>query len=135
MNENAKVKALAICYYVVGWLQLGTYFVLAMSILFFNTPEPSVAITGGADGPASIYITVNRNITIGFWCLVLMGFMTIFNGICIRQNRLRTYSMIIAIFYSLLFPLGTILAIFSFIVLFNNEVNKLYFEKKHQVEE
>lgn len=61
----------------------------------------------------------------GFW-LVASGVLNVISGLCLRSRKRRTFSMVVAGFNCVHIPLGTVLGIFTIIVLQRESVRELY---------
>jgi hypothetical protein len=63
-------------------------------------------------------------------CAVLLGWtvgaLTIFAGRCIATHRRRVFSLVMAGINCASFPLGTLLGVFTFVVLLRPSVKELY---------
>ncbi len=57
---------------------------------------------------------------------ILYGLLTIISAVCMQKRRWRVFSFIVAVGNIPSYPLGTILSIFTFIVLANKGVGELY---------
>jgi len=58
--------------------------------------------------------------------IVLAGFTNLISGFFILQRRGRLFSLIVAGFNCLCFPFGTVLGVFTFIVLLRESVAEAY---------
>lgn len=65
-----------------------------------------------------------------FAALVLAGIagLNITSGICMRQRKYRMLSLVIAMLNSLLVPVGTVLAGFTYVVLMRDSVRDTYLD-------
>jgi hypothetical protein len=54
------------------------------------------------------------------------GILAIFSGVCIARRRKRTFSLVVAGICCMLMPLGTVLGIFTFLVLLRDSVKRVY---------
>ena len=61
----------------------------------------------------------------GVW-FVASGVLNLISGWCIRAKRNRTFSMVVAGINCLHLPLGTVLGVFTIIVLLRDSVRELY---------
>jgi hypothetical protein len=55
-----------------------------------------------------------------------VGILTIYSGRCLQTHRHRTFSLVMAAIHCLWMPLGTILGVFTFVVLSRQSVIRLY---------
>lgn len=67
------------------------------------------------------------------WTFVIMGLwlaalviLNILSGLYLRRRKHRTFSLVVAGMNSLLIPLGTLLGVFTFVVLDRESVKELY---------
>jgi hypothetical protein len=123
------LRLLAIFHFVsaalsfVGVLFSSLYFVL-FQVLFSN---PGLWEQSQEGPPPAEVVTIFRWFTGMFvaWFLVsCVG--NLLSGMFLRARRHRTFSMVIAAINCLHIPLGTILGVFTFIVLGRESVRKLY---------
>ena len=122
------VRLLAIFHFVsaalsfVGVIFSSLYFLLFQVV--FSNPE----LTQSQEGPPPEEIlTIFRWFTGLFvaWFLVsCIG--NLLSGMFLRRRRHRTFSMVIAVINCLHIPLGTILGVFTLVVLGRESVRKLY---------
>ena len=61
----------------------------------------------------------------GVW-FVASGILNVISGLCIRRTAHRTFSLVVAGFNCLHMPLGTVLGIFTIIVLVRDTVRESY---------
>lgn len=64
-------------------------------------------------------------IIFGMWFLV-SGILNVISGFCLRAKRYRTFSLVVAGINCLHIPLGTVLGVFTIIVLVRDSVRELY---------
>jgi hypothetical protein len=57
---------------------------------------------------------------------VASGALNLISGLCIRARKYRTFSIVVAGINCLHLPLGTVLGVFTIIVLLRNSVRELY---------
>lgn len=62
---------------------------------------------------------------VGAWC-VISGVMNLLSGLFLRARRHRTFSMVVAALNCLHIPFGTVLGIFTLVVLSRESVCQLY---------
>ena len=123
------VRLLAIFHFVsaafslLGVLFSSLYFVLFQVI--FSNPEALAQSQQGA--PPEEFVTFLRWFTaiFVFWFLIsCVG--NLLSGFFLRARRRRTFSMVVAAINCLHIPLGTILGVFTLVVLGRDSVRKLY---------
>lgn len=64
-------------------------------------------------------------VVFGTW-FIASGIINLISAVFLRQRKNRTFSMVVAGFNCLHMPLGTVLGIFTFIVLGRDSVSELY---------
>jgi hypothetical protein len=124
------LNILGICHYVWGGLVmlfgcLGLFYIV-LGIMFINgtMPGPNPVMNGpspafnGAPGPPPqfgwIFVIMGAGFILFSWTL---GILSLFAGYNLRARRRRTFCMVVAGFNCLSIPLGTVLGVFTFIVL------------------
>ena len=63
--------------------------------------------------------------------LVASAILNVVSGVCLRARKGRTFSMVVAGMNCLHLPLGTVLGVFTLIVLLRDSVRELYAECRH----
>ncbi len=58
----------------------------------------------------------------------MLGGMTIYSGLCLRRHKRRLFSLIIAAIQCMFVPIGTVLGVFTIVVLMRDSVRRLYGE-------
>lgn len=122
------LKLLSIFHFVVGGLAMlfGTFplihvvmGVLILSGKFMGPPNgpPNPAFLGW------IFIAIGSTFILIGWT---MGLLTIYAGLQLRQQRRRMFCVVIAAILCAFLPLGTVLGIFTLIVLYRPSVQALY---------
>jgi hypothetical protein len=131
--DEEHLKLLSIGYYIsAGFSAAFSFFGLlymAMGIFFLvisrshsildNTGQPPPQLIG------SIFTVIGLAIFIFLMTLSILKFIS---GNHIKKRRSRIFSMVVAGINCLEFPYGTLLSIFTFLVLSRNSVKKLYSE-------
>lgn len=132
-TDLSHLKTLAICHYVLGGLMM-----LFSSVFIFHIAIGVAIVTGGvpintppgATPPPFDEKWFGAMFIIGGSVAVLfgwtMGIFTIISGRDIHRLRRRTFSFVVAGIECIFFPLGTLLGIFTFIVLSRQSVILLY---------
>jgi hypothetical protein len=126
------LRILAICYYVSGGM--GIFF--SCFALIYVAMGLVLAIGGGlakhpdrpgdAEAAAMIGVVI---VVIGLLFLLIgwtIGGLTLYVGRSIQQRRRRTLTLVIAVLHCLWIPIGTLLGVFTFIVLMRPSVMRLY---------
>ena len=139
--DRGHLKTLAICHYVAGGLELvfSSFFILyiVIGLVFVNDPNAFAPPAGSRAGaqpqppPEFGWMFVGMGS-----CIVLLGWttgiLTIVSGRGIARLRRRTFSLVMAGVNCLWMPIGTVLGVFTFIVLMRGSVIALYEQQKWQ---
>jgi hypothetical protein len=127
-KDRSHLNTLAICHYVAGGLTVlfSSVFIIhgIMGIAVLTDPT----FFGGANPPPPAWFG---------WIFAIMGFgavalgwtlggLTIYSGRCIHRRRRRIFSIVIAALHCANFPLGTVLGVFTIIVLVRPSVAEIY---------
>ena len=130
--DNEHLKLLSIAYYVLGGVNAFFAFIpliyAAVGIMIIgigssipNKPsEPPLAIIGW------MFLLVA---TIVFFVIAIFAILKIYAGICIARRKHRIFCYVVAALSCLSVPFGTLLGIFTFIVLSRPTVAELFEEK------
>jgi hypothetical protein len=128
-TDAEHLRLLSIFHYIVGGL--GAFFAcfplvhVAMGIFMVVKPEAMGGNEAGAPPAFFGYLMAGFGLL-----LVVMGWAmaicTIISGRFLAQRRRRTFSIVVAAIQCLFIPLGTILGIFTIIVLGRESVQRLY---------
>jgi hypothetical protein len=128
-SDRDHLRTLAICHYVLGGLCIvfGTFpFIhLAIGIAMVNGAMP-VNPKGNAPPEEMIgwiFIGVASLIIALYWSI---GLMLIQAGSCLRQRKWRTFCLVAAGAACLMQPIGTVLGVFTFIVLLRPSVRAAF---------
>ena len=137
--DREHLRLLAIFHYVVGGLHLvfATFCLLYLFLFlalgsqpgFFPPPPPAAGLhPAPPQFPAAIFHVM----AFFFGGFVLLGWtvggLTIYSGRCLARHRGKTFSYVVAAINCLSLPFGTILGIFTFVVLGRSSVERLYAE-------
>ncbi len=126
------LKLLAVFHYVLcGLAVLGLGFLLMHWLLMstvMGNPEMWKDSSGkGAPPPPQAFFAIFK------WFYLLMGTMivasgvgNVISGLCIQSRRGRVFSLIVAGINCLFFPFGTVLGVFTFVVLLRGSVTEVY---------
>jgi|SRR6185503_585014 len=125
------LRLLAIFHFVSAGLALcGVLFALAQFALFYSimaNPEFWANANSNQPPPPEMMIGFFR------WILLFMGFWfgvsavaNLMSGLFLRARRHRTFSMIVAGLNCLHVPLGTLLGVFTLVVLGRDSVARMY---------
>lgn len=132
--DAGHLRTLAICHYVWGGLTVLLSSIFIMHVVMgalmltgrFSLPAPPTSAPAAPMPPQFFAYTF-----IGFGsCAVLLGWtvgaLTIYSGRCIATQRRRVFSLVIAGINCASFPLGTLLGVFTFVVLLRQSVKAIY---------
>jgi hypothetical protein len=123
------LKLLSVFHFVgAGLALLGMLFLLvhfAIFHAFFANPKMWQDQKQGPP-PAELFAIVKWfYLLFGVWFLASLV-LNVISGFCLRARKYRTFSLVVAAINCLHIPLGTILGIFTIIVLIRSSVRELY---------
>jgi hypothetical protein len=127
------LRLLSIFHYIVGGLML---FFSCFCIIHLVLGLAMVLNPEGFQGPKSrpspppmwfgyIFATAGAMGLLTGWTV---GGLTIYSGRCLSKHRRRLFSLVIAGFVCMFMPFGTLLGVFTIIVLQRDSVRRLYGE-------
>ena len=126
------LKLLAIFHFIgAGLALLGILLLLVHFTIFhmvFENPTFWQNQKQGAGGPPpAIFFTLLKffYLVFGTWFLI-SGILNVISGLCLRVHKHRTFSLVVAGINCLHLPLGTVLGVFTIIVLLRGSVRELY---------
>ena len=123
------LKLLSIFHLVgAGLALLGILFLLAHYAIFstvFNNPK-MWENQKQAPPPAEFFAILKWFYLIFAVWFAGSGILNVVSGLCIRARQHRTFSMIVAGINCIHLPLGTVLGVFTIIVLLRDSVRELY---------
>lgn len=130
VKDAAHLRTLSICHYVWGPL------VMVFSSIFLIHVAIGIAMVSGAFAPANNQTGVPPPAWMG-WLFIGMGgaavalgwtigILSILSGRFMSTRRNRTFSLIVAGLNCLQMPLGTVLGVFTFVVLLRDSVKAEY---------
>ena len=134
MRDQRKVDAdhlrlLAIFHFVsAGFAVIGMLFLLAHYSLvrfFFDNPKLWEGQKGGPP-PAEFFAVFKWFYVVFAVWLVVSLVLNLLSGCCLRAKKCRTFSLIVAGVNCIHIPLGTVLGIFTIIVLTRDSVREVY---------
>lgn len=130
--DREHIRLLSIFHFVAAGMALvGLLFIAghyALFSVFLNSPEMWKNANGAQNMPdPKTFIAIFRwfYLVFGTWCLV-SAVVNLLSGLFMRRLKNRVFSLIVAGFDCLHMPLGTILGIFTFIVLCRESVARAY---------
>ncbi len=128
-RDEDHLNLLSIFHFIgAGLAVLGLFFLLAHFILFR-------AIIGnarmwphgnGAPPPAVFFAFLGIFYFIGAVWFVVSGVLNLLSGMYLRGRKHRTFSIVVAAINCMHIPLGTVLGVFTLIVLARDSVRELY---------
>ena len=130
--DESHLKLLAIFHLVLGGLgllgliaQFGQY--TLMDLFFFN---PEIWESKGESPPPEAFLAMSHWFK---WFMLVMGIWTaissvldLISGFCLLKRKYRMFSLIIAGINCIHIPLGTILGVFTIVVLVRESVKEIY---------
>jgi Na+-driven multidrug efflux pump len=123
------LKLLAIFHFIgAGLAVLGILFLLAHYLMFhaFFTNPKMWENQKQAMPPAEIFAVLKWfYLVVGIW-FVTSGVLNLISGWCLCARKHRTFSMVVAGINCLHIPLGTVLGVFTIVVLVRDSVRELY---------
>jgi len=129
--DEEHLRLLSIGHYITGGLCIAfaSIFIFHFIFILFATlnPEmfaaPGQAPQGPPDGAMKIFAVVIGMIIVAGWTF---GGLTIYAGRCIKRRIRRTLVFVMACLNVVFMPFGTVLGVFTLIVLSRPNVKRLY---------
>lgn len=129
--DEEHLRLLSIGYYISGGLSIAFSFVgllyMAIGIFLFTVNSSSSAAAGGPPPQFIGSIMGILGLSI-FVFLITMGVLKFISGSHLKKRKGRILSMVVAGVNCLEFPYGTLLSVFTFMVLSRSSVKKLFKE-------
>lgn len=131
-TDQSHLRTLAICHWVLGGLAcLGgcfglLYIAMGIAALSGNMnfgPPGSPTSANEAKFFGIFFVTFGCLMSLIVWSL---AGLTIYSGFCLQRRRKRTFSIVIAAIQCMFFPFGTLLGVFTIIVLARDSVRHAY---------
>jgi hypothetical protein len=123
------LKLLSIFHFVsAGFALLGVLFLLAHFLMFNMIISNPKLWQDQSQGPSpQEFFAIFRwfYLFMGIWFFT-SGVINIISGLSMRAKKRRMFSLIVAGFNCLYIPLGTVLGIFTIVVLMRDSVRELY---------
>ncbi len=125
--DLSHLKTLAICHWVWGGLTI-----LGSSVFIIHIVMGIMMLSGafggkGSQAPPEIigwaFIGIGSCLVIGGWAL---GIATICSGFYLNKQKKKFFSMVVAGINCALMPIGTVLGIFTFLVLSKPTMKEIY---------
>lgn len=128
MVDREHLKLLAIFHYVVAGLSCaGMGFLLLHYMVMssvFNNPE--LWKNGSNPPPPQFFAIFKWFYAVGAGCLLLAAVGNLVSGLWLRARKNRMFSLVIAALNCLQIPFGTVLGVFTIVVLARESVCELY---------
>jgi len=127
------LQLLGIFHYIVGGLMLlfSCFFIihLVLGLVMLFAPQ-SFHGSKGEPSPPPLFLGIVFAAVGGAGLLTgwTLGGLTIYSGRCLQKHRRRVFSQIMAGIACLFMPFGTVLGIFTILVLQRDSVRRLYGE-------
>lgn len=122
--DEEHLRLLALGYFVQG----GIHAAIACFPLIYVVLGAFVFLVG-AGSEASAMVVGGIMMAFGlalFLVFIVFGVLQLYAGSCLRHRRHRTFCLVAAGFASLLMPYGTLLGVFTFLVLGRPSVRSLF---------
>ncbi|MDZ4403017.1 hypothetical protein [Prosthecobacter sp.] len=132
-KDAEHLRTLAICHYVVSGLSLFGIAFLLLHYAIMNTVFANPKMWENAKEPPPFNPAEFMHLMQWFYLffgvmIVLGGVATLMSGRFIHRRVNRTFSIVVAGLNCLCFPFGTVLGVFTLIVLTKESVMRLYAE-------
>jgi hypothetical protein len=130
LNEDLKnLKLLSIFHYVVGGLSalFSCMFLIHLFIGLFMLLSPE-SMTGGSGEPPPEFVGYLFSFIGGAFFLIGIAFSCciVYSGFLLQKQRKYLFSFLIACIECIFMPFGTVLGIFTIIVLSKDSVKRIY---------
>jgi len=134
--DDDHLRLLSIFHFIsAGLALLGIMFIIAHYYFlssFIANPKIWADEKAGAAPVEFFNLFVWFYAVFGLW-IAAGGIANLISGIGMLKRKWRTFSLVVAGLNSLHIPLGTILGVFTFIVLFRESVREMYEQSRLQV--
>ena len=123
------LKLLAVFHYVLAGLAVAGIGFLFLHWWFLYTMLTNPAFTKAPQNgpPPAEFFAIFKWFYLVMGTLILSGGIgNLLSGICIRRRKARVFSLIVAGINCLCFPFGTVLGVFTFVVLLRESVVEAY---------
>jgi hypothetical protein len=125
--DNEHLKVLSVVHYVQGGLHVLISCILIIHFIFGLIIAIAPQFFGHGPQAPPAFVGILMSTFAG--CFMVMGWLfgglTIYSGVCIKNHKHRTFSLIMAVINCLSIPFGTALGIFTIIVLTREAGNHL----------
>ena len=128
--DTDHLRLLSIFHFVAAGLAvLGICFLAAHYMLFHavvNNPEMWKNQKGATPPPAQIFAILKWFYVLGAVWFASSGVLNLLSGMFLARRKLRTFSLVVAVMNCIHIPLGTVLGVFTIIVLLRPSVREVY---------
>ena len=131
--DGEHLKLLRIFHFVIGGLRIAFSSIFILHVVLFGTFGSGVIPfdqTGGPHGAEAPPLWVFRILSGVFGLFMLFGWtsgiLTIVSGFKIGRSRARVFSLAVAALNCLSLPFGTVLGVFTIVVLSRDSVQRRY---------
>jgi hypothetical protein len=129
--DEEHLRLLTIGHYIAGGLYIAfaSMFVFHLIFLVFLSANPDVFTPPGKQvQPMPENVIYAMTVAVGFFVALgwTIGGLTIYAGRCIRNRAHRTFTIVMAAVNLLLIPIGTILGVFTLMVVTRESVRRMY---------
>jgi hypothetical protein len=129
LNDTEHIKLLSIFHFVVGGLAcVGIFFLFVHYFLLnsvFSNPDMWKSKNGSPPPQSIMNIFIIVYFIIGV-LLAVSGVLNLLSGLFLRQRKHRMFSLVVGCLNCLHIPFGTILGVFTIMVLTRNSVRETY---------
>lgn len=129
-TDNDHLRLLAVFHFVtagltlVGLLFLGAHFAIMNSVM--GNPEMWKNQQQGGPPPEEFFAVFKWFYLVMGLIILAGGLLNLLSGLYLRKKRNRMFSIIVAGLNCLQMPVGTVLGVFTFIVLMRDSVQQAY---------
>jgi hypothetical protein len=129
--DSEHLNLLAIFHFVgAGFAVLGILFLFAHYAFLHAMLNHKMWVNQKGGPPPAEFFAIFKWIYVvgGIWCFCSFA-LNLISGFCLRARKARTFSMVVAGINCLHMPLGTVLGVFTIVVLVRDSVRQLYGER------
>ena len=125
-QDESQLNLLSIFYHIFGGLgALGGLFLIAHYLLMHAVMTGKLGNSGDLP-PPEMMVLMQVFYVIGGFFIVAGTVLNILAGVFLRRRRHRVFTMVVAGLNCLQFPIGTVLGVFTFVVLMRESVREGY---------
>ena len=130
-ETKTHLKLLSLFHYIVGGLMIFFYSFPIIHIFIGSMIVSGTMSAGASDGPPDqigwLFIAVGVAIVAFGWTL---GATVIYAGRCLRSRKRWLFCLVVACLSMFFMPMGTVLGIFTVIVLVKEEVKEAFMRRE-----